>query len=414
MPLKSESSVCCSLLRNRNVRSFMIGYTIYTLVLNVSYTLLPLLVVQKFGAGSALVSSLALRVLPQVIFAPFIRRALLKKGPRLIAGILIFGIASIRFLLPHITHYRLFQGLILLLGVISTGVSTSLLVLRSQVTPQGENIPFNTLFARMERLSQLLGPSFAGLLLYSLTVVQCFYGIGIALLSAGMILLAGKDAQATSATIESKSTNASYRGLLQLFQQKPILWLVFIPALSYAVLLGGLKPFLLWSTTQTFHNPASSWSLLLTAHGMGAGLGSLLAPMAVRWSTQYFSLPHTYLGVGMIKTIWLISLAWVPHFSWAMGLLFIAGIPEVIGSICFYTLLQKNLSYPEEATFHTFSLPIFSTFLVGGTLLGELYTLHWFSLQTFWIVTITVSMLLILLPTFLFPIDQSPTSSSRQ
>ena len=239
-----------------------------------------------------------------------------------------------------------------------------------------------------------MGPAAAGLLVRYMTVEQAIY-IMSGLWMFSVLLLPYR--LPAAAVQDNAGPAASYRGLIALFQRKPLLFLLFLPTLGYGVLLGGLSNFLLWRTV-ALGRPVDDFSFLLTMHGLGAAVGSLVAHHVVRRMTPKIPLLTLFTTVRSAKFLWLLLLLGVKTFPQALVVLCIGGIPEVVGSVCFFTLIQRTLTTAEEAIFHSFSLPIFQGFVLIGTLLGGLYTAHWVTLPTYWWLVIGVAWGLATLP----------------
>ena len=383
------------MLQNKNFKRLLLGYGIEIFSYWVVNTMLPIWVAQKFGTGSKVVWALALLLLPQIFCAPFIGKLLLKKGPQKTVAIMLGSIAVIYCLLPHIRNYGLFQAIILLQGALQATIVASLMTLRSRCIPPGKNILGNSLFVRLDRLGQIIGPALAGLLLLKISVAQCFYGTALLAVIAMVILLKVYTPQIIVSDTQ-KIPSASYRYLWRLFQQKTILYPIFIPILGCAISIGAMRPFLFFSATTIFHNTENDWSFLLTAYGAGALIGGLIAPKLIRiLSSAQLTLLAIFMGARILNISWLVGLVCATNFSSSMGILAIAGLFDVIGAVCYFTLIQKHLLPQEEGLFHTLSLPIFYVFVMLGTLLGELYTMHWVGLHGFWLMTIGWAILML-------------------
>ncbi len=377
-----------------NFKKFIAAYAVYSLAKWISLSALPLLVAQKFNPGGTLVISLALKLLPQVILAPFLATMLLKKGPQVIAIVTILWLAVGQIILPHTHDYLLFQGIILLTGIMDTAIGASVLTWRSQLIPKGKDIAANAFFSVVERASKIIGPGLTTLILWKLSITQSFYALSLLLVVAAIILLITKRQPSIKATPTSSKVN--YLSFLKLFMHKPILWAIYIPGLGYAILLGTLNLFLFWSNTKTFHQAESQWTILLTAHGIGAMFGSIIAPKALSWIHKKMPLLQSYLWLSLLRSIGFISLAWISHFGLACTALVCIGLPEMLEVVCFFTLLQRYLQSGEEIIFYTFNMPIFGGFIFLGTLVGGIYTKSLISLQGFWVLSCVLSMFLII------------------
>ena len=215
-----------------------------------------------------------------------------------------------------------------------------------------------------------------------------FYIIALLLLCTALIIATVQETSTTTPKLVSPTIRPSYAALMRLFSSTPLLWAIFLPALGYAILLGGMNPFLLWSATKTFHRPEDQWILLLTAHGIGAIIGSLIVPRIIAWLRSHVNLLRIYLWARLCKLLWLIGLVGITRFAYALAILAIAGVFEVIGSVCFFTMVQTTLTNRQEAIFHSLSIPIFNLFVVLGTSCSWSYTAHWLGLKGFWLLII--------------------------
>ena len=365
----------------------MLLYTLTNLTAYGSGAAFPCLVAQQFGMGSALVTSQVLRLLPGILLAPFVATFLMKRGAKATASVALLALAIATTILPHITDYLLFQGFNLFIGIIGMGSMTSMVTLRKQFIPAGKNITFNARITSIERISQLAAPALIGLLLAWCPIAYGFYTLALLRLLAAVVLWTTKTRVEQPDHSIASPKNASYRSFFQLLHNSH-LWAIFIPLLGYALLLGALPSFLFFSTTNTFKSPDTQFPLLLTAHGVGGVIGSIIAPKIIAWMRSKTSILTIYHSMRLAKYILLLALAWIPSFSGAVVVLVLAGIPVVIGSVCFFTIIQQNLSHQQEGLFHMLSLPIFNIFVALGAACGGLYTSSWLSLHTLWLLII--------------------------
>src|SRR5512147_2126123 len=72
---------------------------------------LPILVAQRFGAGSELVLSLGVRILPKILLAPVSGEVLRRFGAVRVASLALGGVGALTMLLPWCTDFVLFQVL---------------------------------------------------------------------------------------------------------------------------------------------------------------------------------------------------------------------------------------------------------------------------------------------------------------
>src|SRR5690606_669265 len=119
--------------------------------------------------------------------------------------------------------------------------------------------------------------------------------------------------------------------------------------------------------------------------GIGALLGSLIAPKIIAYLNKNMHMLNIYLCMRILQVVSLSLLAWIPCFKVALILLLLASFPEVVASICFFTLIQKTLNHQEEGIYHTLGLPLYNIVAMLGTAFGGFYTSHLLTLQQFWL-----------------------------
>ncbi|OJW67882.1 MAG: hypothetical protein BGO68_04455 [Candidatus Amoebophilus sp. 36-38] len=379
------------LLTDSNFRSCLVVHATYSLAKWISLSNLPLLVAQKFNDRDTLVLSLSLKLLPTIICAPLLANILSKIGFKklTILGMLLLAIMQLGLI--YTNHPIIFQGFILVTGIIDTVVTSCILVLRSQVIPSGKHIAGNASFSMVESIARIIGPALTAVMLWKLSLKQSFYGISTLLLLATIILELSQIPfkKATS----RHTTTIGYLSFLKLFHKKPILWAIYIPCLGYAILSGTRNLFLFWTNKEIFHNHEAKWTLLLTAHGLGTILGSILGTKFLHWIKKRISLLQAFLYLGLLRSIVFLILSWVPYFKLALAMMVVLGLPEILETICFFTLLQIYLEGDEVHVFYTFNIPVYYTFVVLGTLTGELYTTNLITLQNLWLLTSLLSLI---------------------
>jgi predicted MFS family arabinose efflux permease len=381
--------VTYKLLFNKSFRSFIAVHAIYSLAKGISISILPLFVAKKFNTGDMLVISMSLRLLPTIVCTPILANVLARIGFKRLALIAMIWLAIVQLILPHISNSILFESLILLTGIIDTIIVASLLALRSQVIPVGKNISANAVLSIIESISRIVGPGLTIVMLWKLPLLQSFYSIALLLLIAALLLMCTYIPFEKSSSLHVKTVH--YSSFLKIFYKKPILWYIYIPSLGYAILVGTRNLFLFWSNKDVFQNVESQWSLLLTLHGCGAILGSIIGQKVLNWINNKISLVETFLYLGLLRSIGYLTLAWVSNFNIALVTLATIGIPEILETICFFTLIQKYLEGKEKDIFYMLNIPIYYSFVILGTLSGKLYTTGMTTLKTFWILTSIVS-----------------------
>ena len=111
----------------------------------------------------------------------------------------------------------------------------------------------------------------------------------------------------------------------------------------------------------------------------------LTAPLA-GWLADRFG-PRIILPIGAIIMGSGIALCGLADTQWEFFLvaLVIAGLPEMLAGVCFFTLMQRHLPPHQAEIFYSLSAPIFYGCIILGTLLGGLYTQNLIGLGEFWL-----------------------------
>eukprot|EP01132_Coremiostelium_polycephalum_P000247 gene247-327_t len=361
------------LLADKYFREFLIVHTLYHLAKWGAICTLPLLVDHHFdGGGDVLIISMALKLLPAIILSPLIANILPNVGFKRLTTLSLALLAVSQLWLAYIHHQFLFQFLVLFTGILDTIISTSILALRSQVIPSGENIAANALFTIVESITRLAGPMLTMMFLWQFSVIQSFLVISMLLLASSLLL--AKAYLPLIVNLQKSRGIIHYVDFFQIFRERPILWQIYLPSLSYALLLGTRNLFLFWSNQTIFHNQAPEWNLLLTMQGCGAILGSILCHKAIHKMTTKIPLLEAFLYLGLVRSLGYLSLAWVTNFQVALGVIMLVGLPEALESICFISLIQKNLKEEQKNIFYMLNLPIFYFVVILGISAGKLCT----------------------------------------
>ena len=376
-------------------RNFLIVYTLYVLARWITLSTLPLYITQKFNSSNTLIISLSLKILPAVICAPLIANILPRIGFKKLATISLLFLGIIQMGVLYVGNPIIFQSFILLTGILDTIILAALLALRTSVIPAEKNISANTLFTMVDSVAKIVGPLLSIIMLWKLSFSKSFYILSAFLVVASIILLF-INLPFRKKSVTQKSI-LDYSSFLQLFLKKPVLWSIYIPILGYALLAGSRNLFLFWYNKKVFLNTEVKWNLLLTAHGCGAILGSIIGIKIIHWLTKKITLLHTFLYLGLLRGVGFLLLSWITNFKSALILLVAVGIPETLEAICFFTLLQKYLTNSEEENiFYTFNTSTYYAFFIAGTLMGRLYTMDIITLQNLWILITSLTIISIL------------------
>jgi hypothetical protein len=357
---------------------------------------LPILVAERYGAGIELVASLGLRVLPKLVLAPFATRLVGRFGAVSVASAAMLAEAMLTAVLPWCGSLTQLQAVITLIGALDLFVVPNLLSLRAPVTPAGQEMACNTLCSVADRLAKILGPSLAGLAILA----------GFHLAFAGFAVIALVAAVAVSrlslvagATGERRD-RMRVSGFLRLLRDDWQVLGLLVAAVTYMVLIGGLRPFLFWANRDWYGASDSAWTGLLVAQGVGALVGAvvsaIMAPRLMRVMSAYTLCMITGVMEGLLH----LALLLTSTTAQAIVILALAGIPEIISTAAWFTALQSRLPPVRQGAFFTYSAPLWDVFFALGIASAGLHAAGWLSLSGYWAL-VSLSATLPLLPMLL-------------
>src|SRR3954451_3335322 len=201
---------------------------------------MPILVAERFGAGLALVVSLALRILPKLVLAPLAAGLMRRYGPARLAGTAMLLMAGLTAALPWCDNLVLLEALIAAIGTLDLFIIPGLLTLRAPLTPPGLEMAGNTLCSVADRAAKVAGPALGGLAVLA-GFGPAFAGFGLLIALAALPI--GR-LPATAPVAADAPRCGSLRAFLQAVRTDREIGGLLIASLTYLVMLGGLRPFL--------------------------------------------------------------------------------------------------------------------------------------------------------------------------
>jgi hypothetical protein len=362
---------------------------------------LPILVASRFGAGEELVISLGLRVLPKILLAPIAGDLLQRLGSTRIASLALGAIAVLTATLPWCQDFVILQCVIVAIGTLDVFVMPSLLSLRGPVTPAGREMAGNTLCSVADRAAKFAGPVLGGAILLT-GFTPAFLVFGLANLVAGIVVARLPDVPRDSQTASSgpRFLRMPIEFARMLTGDRRLRGLL-IAAVTYMVMLGGLRPFLFWANRDWFGVSDTAWTGLLAAQGAGALAGAVLAALFSTALLRRFGAYPLTLLTGILEGVLLLSLLLVQTPTQAMVILALASMPEIISTAAWFTAFQQRLSPQRQGVFFAFAAPLWDVAYVAGVAAGGLYAAGLMSLSGYWAL-VTLSATLPLLPLLVF------------
>ncbi|WP_139108274.1 MULTISPECIES: MFS transporter [unclassified Ensifer] len=346
---------------------------------------LPIIVAARFGAGAELIGSLALRLLPRILFAPLAAALIRKAGPRVPVLCAIAGVATA---IPAVTlapNAVTVQAIILLIGLADTVIAPGLLTLRSASVPPGRNMEANTAFQAIDRFAKIFGPPAAGLAAAMASISATLLVLALGHLIAATLLVPRPPGSSDPREPTVSPTRNTWREAFAIMRGNPLLWALLIPAFGYMVSLGALQPFLLWLNRDQFHLGPEMWTMLLGAQGAGALLGVFVSNCIAKTLIDTRTLLLAYLFASLLEGISTFMLIFAPSHGAAMALLIVGGVPEMIAFATYFTLVQRCLCLERQVLFYALSLPLMDLGLMIGVLSGAMHASGPMTLGQFWL-----------------------------
>ena len=163
---------------------------------------------------------------------------------------------------------------------------------------------------------------------------------------------------------------------------------LLVCAVSYMVMLGGLRPFLFWANRDWFGAADTAWTGLMAAQGAGAVIGALVAGTFNRALLRRASAYTLTMVAGVLEGLLHLLLLLCPAGgagAWvAMGILAAAGVPEVISTAAWFTAMQHRLSPDRQGLFFAFTSPMWDCAYAIGVLSAGLHAGAMLSLTPWW------------------------------
>jgi MFS family permease len=374
-----------TLLTTRSFRSFWLALVCYNFGNWCVVATLPILVAVRFGAGTELVISLGMRILPRIALAPLAGVVLRRAGAARVAGSAMVAMGVLTAMLPWCATFVLLQAVILAIGVLDVFVGPALLTLRSPVTPRGAEMASNTLFFSADRLAKFAGPAIGGLAVTAGFKIPYLAIAGLTILAA--IPIARIRLPATADRTTAASGNhilAVFREFRDMLRDDAILVAILVCAVPYMVTLGGMRPFLFWANAEWFGATDAAWTMLLTAQGVGAVAGALVSGVFSRSLLRAMSVYELLLVTSLMEGVLHIALLFAASTTQAMVLLLLSGIPEMLAYATYFTLVQERLPHERQGVFYSIQQALLDGAFVLGVAAAELHAGGVLTLTGYW------------------------------
>lgn len=346
---------------------------------------LPLVVAARFGAGTELIGSLALRLLPRILFAPIAATLLRRIGPHLPALVALTGIAAAIPGLAFAHELVTLQAIVFLIGLADTVVTPSLLTLRAAAIPGSRNMQANAAFQSIDRFAKIFGPPMAGLMVATTSLQALLFALALGHAVVAILLAFHRDSGKQSQKATTKPPPPFGTEAIATLRENPLLFALVVPALGYMISLGALQPFLFRLNRDQFHLGPEMWTVLLAAQGAGALLGAWVANRLAKVLVGTHALLLGYLVASLLEAATTFALILAPNHATATVLLIIGGIPEMVAFAAYFTLVQRCLGLERQAVFYALTLPAMDLCLAIGVLSAAMHSSGLMTLGQFWL-----------------------------
>jgi hypothetical protein len=349
---------------------------------------LPILVAERYGAGGALVLSLGWRILPKIVLAPVAGALLRRFGAPQVACLALTAEAVLTGALPWCDDFAVLQVVIAGIGALDVFMMPGLMALRGTVTPDGFELAGNSLCSMADRIGKTVGPAIGGLAVTA-GFVPGFLGFAVAIGVAAIPVVGLPRAQPDPASI-GWSFVALPGEFWRMLRGDQMLVGLLVCAVTYMVMIGGSRPFLFWANREWFGATDAAWTGLMAAQGAGAVIGALVAGTFNRALLRQASAYTLTMVTGVIEGFGHLLLVFCPTGAvgtWvAMGILAVTGIPEVIATATWFTVMQQRLSPERQGLFLAFTSPLWDCAYAVGVLSAGLHAGAMLELAPWWVV----------------------------
>jgi predicted MFS family arabinose efflux permease len=371
---------------------------------------LPILVADRFGAGGALVLSLSWRVLPKIVLSPVSGVMLRRIGAPRVAWSALLAEAVLTASLPWCHDFTVLQVVIAGIGALDVFVMPGMLSLRGVVTPAGLEMASNSLCSMADRVGKTIGPAIGGLAVVA-GYAPAFLGFAVAIALAALPVSGlPRPERAEPASHRWQMLHLPAEFWLMLRNDRALVG-VLIAAVSYMFMLGGLRPFLFWANREWFGAADTAWTGLMAAQGAGAVIGAIAAGTFNRALLRRASAYTLTMVTAVIEGLFHLLLVFCPGNAagaWvAMGILALAGIPEVISTATWFTVVQQRLSPERQGVFFAFISPLWDCAYTVGVVSAGLHAGAMLNLAPWWIM-LSLTATLPIVPLLVWNVSRTP------
>lgn len=372
------------IFKNRLFTKYIYAYFITQVNIWIIPTLTPIFLNQHVGIGQEFAFSLGLQWLPSILLGPITAMAIKKWGPHKIYIFAIFFYSMILLILPLTSSLIHIQLLIFGLGIGQAIASPSSLTLRAYVIPEGMEVAGNSIIIGIQRLSKIIGPLVAGLLIILFSLETAFLISALFCYVAIFFLLSIPwNKKKTSADHTEKNAKnkllSLFQSIYKLLVHDKLLLGLFVTAIGYTITLGSLRIYL-FTLADFLGETEKSYSILLASQGFGALIGAFFSQRVISMLQKRLTLAKIYALVSVTEGLILLLMNVNHSLSFVACILIFAAFFETLAFVIYFTLIQTRISKKNQGIFNSITMPIIdSSYLLGVIMIG--YIIHKYSLN---------------------------------
>ncbi|PFA69801.1 hypothetical protein CN378_03265 [Bacillus sp. AFS015802] len=364
--MKRLSGEFTKLLFSKNYGLFFFGGAISFFGTALTRIALPILILEKTGSGLLMGLAFAIEVLPATLLGPFLG-ALTDKFNRK-KSLIIVDLLRVLFILGILltTNFILIFTLLALMGVSKSFYAPIRLAVSPDIVPRKHFPSAVSLNGSTQQLSNILGPSLAGILIaftstYAVILIDLFTYLIAALLTCFIKIPEIKRTNREPLTVQIKE------GFLFLYTNKHLRKLNFYwIVLDFA--FGGLQVLLLLYLQEISMNK-SFYGLLMTCLTIGIFTGTIFGPKINKQRNKNRIINILPLSFTLLYCVLVFDLSFIPMVFIITILGFLYGSFNILASVDFGLNIPSELRgrvYSNANAFTTLAIAL-STIFAGAT-----------------------------------------------
>lgn len=388
------------IFKNRLFTRYIYAYFITQVNIWIIPTLTPIFLNQHVGIGQEFAFSLGLQWLPSILLGPITAMAIKRWGPHKIYIFAIFFYSMILLILPLTSSLIHIQLLIFGLGIGQAIASPSSLTLRAYVIPEGMEVAGNSIIIGIQRLSKIIGPLVAGLLIILFSLETAFLISALFCYVAIFFLLSIPwNKKKTSADHTEKNAKnkllSLFQSIYKLLVHDKLLLGLFVTAIGYTITLGSLRIYL-FTLADFLGETEKSYSILLASQGFGALIGAFFSQRVISILQKRLTLAKIYALVSVTEGLTLLLMNVNHSLGFVTCILIFAAFFETLAFVIYFTLIQTRISKKNQGIFNSITMPIIdSSYLLGVIMIG--YIIHKYSLNVVLCIIVSFTVVTVLM-----------------